>query len=129
MTVEYLNPVGLAKATYSHVAVVSSGRTVYVSGQVAADESGQLVGDTFAVQARQVFDNLRTALAAVQADFSNVVKMNTFVVGLDAEKVTEFRVIRAEYLGAHLPASTLVDTGALVNPKFLLEIEVIAVVD
>ncbi len=129
MPVQFINPDGLAKGTYSHVAVVSGGGTIYVSGQVSADEQGAVVGASFAEQTRQVFENLRTALAGAGARFEHIVKMNIYVVALDAPKVQTFREIRKSFLGSHIPASTLVDTGALVNPEFQIEVEAVAVVD
>ena len=64
MSVSYINPPGLSKGTYSHTAVVTSGKLIFISGQVATDAKGQIVGATFAEQARQVFENLKVALAA-----------------------------------------------------------------
>ncbi len=129
MATQFLNPEGLSAGTYSHVAVVSGGRTVYVSGQVPADAQGAVVGDTFEAQTRQVFANLKTALDAAGAGFEHLVKFTIFIVALDAEKVAMFRSVRAEFLGGHKPTSTMVDTRALVNPAFMVEVEAIAVVD
>lgn len=128
MSVEYHNPAGLAAGSYSHTAVVSGGRTLYVSGQVAFDESGKVVGATFAEQAERVFHNLRIALAAGGAQFSDIVKMNVYVRDLTSEKVRSFREIRGRHLGGHKPASTLVATPALVHEDLMLEVEVVAVV-
>jgi len=129
MATQFLNPDGLSAATYSHVAVVKGGQTVYISGQVSANEKGELVGDTFEAQTRQVFANLQTALAAAGAGLEHLAKLTTFVVGLDAEKVTIFRTVRGELFGDYRPTSTLVDTGALAGPGFMIEIEAIAVID
>lgn len=128
MSVEYINPPGLSKGTYSHAAVVSSGKMIFISGQVATDAKGQIVGTTFAEQARQVFENLKVALQASGADFSNVVKMNTYVRDLTGARVKAFREVRIQYLGNHMPASTLVATPGLVHEDMMLEVEVIAVV-
>ena len=67
MPVEFINPPGLAQGTYSHAAVVTGGRLVFLSGQVAYDAAGQIVGTTFAAQAEQVFANLTEVLAAAVA--------------------------------------------------------------
>jgi enamine deaminase RidA (YjgF/YER057c/UK114 family) len=129
VSVEFLNPAGLARGSYSHTAVVTGGRTVYVSGQVAFDEAGRVVGTTFAEQAERVMKNLETALAAGGARYGHIVKMNIYVRDLTAEKVRTFREIRTRALGTHQPASTLVATPALVHEDLMLEIEAIAVVD
>lgn len=128
MSVEFLNPDGLAAGSYSHVAVVTGGRTLYLSGQVAMDASGKVVGTSFAAQTERVFENLKVALAAGGAHFGHVVKMNVYVRDLTSEKVRCFREIRARYLGDHKPASTLVATPALVHEDMMLEVEVVAVV-
>ncbi|HVL59632.1 MAG TPA: RidA family protein [Burkholderiaceae bacterium] len=129
MPAQFINPPGLSKGTYSHTAVVTGGRTVYVSGQVARDESGSTAGQTFAEQAERVFENLRIALGAAGAEFRHIVKMNIYVRDLTAARVKQFREVRARHLGSHQPASTLVGTTALVDEDLMLEVEVIAVVD
>lgn len=129
MPAQFINPPGLARGTYSHTAVVTGGRTLYVSGQVALDERGEVVGTTFEEQAQRVFENLRVALAAGGAQFSDVVKMNVYVRDLTAAKVRIFREVRQRHLGAHQPASTLVATPALVHEDLMLEVEVVAVTE
>jgi 2-iminobutanoate/2-iminopropanoate deaminase len=128
MSVEFINPPGLSKGSYSHVAIVNSGRMVFISGQVATNQAGEIVGTTFSEQTVQVFENLKIALAASGATFHHIVKMNTYVRDLTGTRVKTFRDIRGRYLGDHLPASTLVATPGLVHEDMMLEVEVIAVV-
>jgi enamine deaminase RidA (YjgF/YER057c/UK114 family) len=126
--VRYLNPPTLSVPTgYSHVAEVSGGRTIYIAGQVAFDNSGKVVGKgDFAAQATQVFENLKLALAAVGATFENVVKVNTYVT--DMSHLPTLREIRGKYYGKFAPASTLVEIGKLAHPDLMVEIEAVAVV-
>jgi reactive intermediate/imine deaminase len=126
--VEYLNPSTLSTPTgYTHVVQVHRGRTVYISGQVAFDRSGNLVGRAdFAAQAAQVFENLKLALAAAGATFENLVKVTTFVT--DLSHIQTLREIRSKYYGAHAPASTLVQITRLANEALMIEVEAIAVV-
>ncbi len=128
MSVEFINPPGLSKGSYSHVAIVNSGRMVFISGQVATNQAGEIVGATFSEQTVQVFENLKIALAASGATFHHIVKMNTYVRDLTGSRVKTFRDIRGRYLGDHKPASTLVATTGLVHEDMMLEVEVIAVV-
>jgi enamine deaminase RidA (YjgF/YER057c/UK114 family) len=128
MSVEFINPPSLSKGSYSHVAIVNSGRMVFVSGQVATNQAGEIVGTTFSEQTVQVFENLQIALAASGATFHHIVKMNTYVRDLTGARVKTFRDIRGRYLGDHKPASTLVATPGLVHEDMMLEVEVIAVV-
>ena len=126
--IQRMNPPGLSTPTgYSHIVSARGGRTIYISGQVAFDAKGQLVGKgDLTAQTKQVFANLDTALKAAGATFNDVVKTNYYL--LDASQVQVIREVRAQYFTNELPASTLVEVGRLANPDFLVEIEVIAVV-
>src|SRR5437764_13269524 len=126
--VKRTNPPELSKPTgYTHVVEASGGKTVYISGQIALDKDGKVVGaGDIGAQTEQVFKNLQTALAAAGATFKDVVKMNTYTT--DMSQVQAIRDVRARYFGDVTPASTLVQVVHLARPEFLLEIEVIAVV-
>lgn len=132
MGIDRSNPPSLSPPTgYTHVTVVPAGRQVHISGQVALNAMGELVGKgDLAAQTDQVFVNLKAALASVGADFSKVFKMVTYVVDLTPDKLPDVRGVRRRHLGdGPYPASTLVGVTALVNPDFLIEIEVIASLD
>ncbi|MEU9169644.1 RidA family protein [Streptomyces sp. NPDC048420] len=121
-------PDGVAPAApYSHV-VLGRGRFVAVSGQLALDEDGKLVGDGDATaQARQVFENLRRCLSAAGATFDDVVKLTYFVT--DMTHMPALRAARTEHIpDDRLPASSAVQVAALVRPEFLMEVEAFAVV-
>jgi len=123
---KFIQPEGLTKPTgYTHVVV--SGGTIYVSGQVAFNEKGEIVGKgDFRAQTQQVFENISKCLKSVNATFDDIVKMNTYVVNMKPEDLPIIREVRRNYLSAeHPPASTLVGVTALANPDFLIEIEVI----
>jgi reactive intermediate/imine deaminase len=123
------NPPALSKPTgYTHVVETSGAvKMVYISGQVAYDQSGTVVGaGDMRVQAEQIFKNLDTALKAAGATFSDVVKMNTYIT--DVSKAPAVREVRARYFGDTAPASTFVEVKGLVRPELMLEIEVIAAV-
>lgn len=126
---KHVNPSSLSKPTgYTHVVEVRGGRTLYVSGQIAVDRNGVVVGKgDLKAQAQQVFENLQAALAAGGATFDNVVKMTFFVT--DAAQVQVVRDVRDRYLKKEPPASTLVQVAALVRPELLIEVEAIAVVE
>ena len=89
------------------------------------DKDGKLVGaDDFTAQARQVFENVKAALAATDATMADVVKINLYV--LDASQVVKFREVRSEYF-KDPPASTAVEVRALLRPGIMLEMDAIAV--
>ncbi|MFF8641190.1 RidA family protein [Streptomyces sp. NPDC015345] len=121
-------PEGVAPATaYTHV-VMGTGRLVAISGQLALDEDGDLVGEgDAAAQARQVFENLRRCLAAAGATFDDVVKLTYFVT--DMAHMPAVRAARDAFLDPErLPAASAVQVAALVGSEFLMEIEAFAVV-
>ena len=127
--VKRTNPPALSTPTgYTHVVeVMGPGKTVYISGQIALDKGGNLVGaGDMKAQAEQVFKNLEAALAAAGATFDSVVKMNTYTT--DMTQVQAIRDVRTKYFTKSTPASTLVQVVKLARPDLLLEIEVIAVV-
>jgi len=123
------NPPTLSKPTgYTHV-VETAGpvKTVYISGQIAYDEAGNVVGGgDMKAQAEQVFKNLDVALKAAGATFSDVVKMNSYIT--DMSKAPAVREVRARYFTNAAPASTFVEVKGLVRPELMLEVEVIAAV-
>jgi len=118
-------PVG----TYSQAVRVETGDAVWihVSGQIAIDLEGNLVGPgDLRAQTRQVFENLRAILEAHGATFADVVKIGTYLTTLD--DLAGMREVRSEYLTAEPPASTAVQVVALVVPDALIEIDLVAVV-
>ncbi len=126
---DFINPPTLSKPTgYSHVADVHAARCIHVSGQVALNAAGELVGKgDLVAQAEQVYANLTEALRAVDASFADVVKVVTYVVGLSPESAAAIRTVRMRHLGeGPYPTSTMVGVNALVHPDFLIEIEVVA---
>ncbi len=131
MALEHINPDGISRPTsYTHVVRASGGSTVYISGQVAIDAGGSIVGaGDFEAQARQVFANLRTALAAVGATFDDVAKMNTYIVDYTPEFLPALQAARADTMGEHPPASTLIGVQALATPELMIEVEAVAVLD
>ena len=127
--VKRTNPPTLSKPTgYTHIVEVSgAAKMVYISGQIAFDTNGNVVGaGDMKAQAEQVFKNLDAALTAAGAKFSDIVKMNTYITDMD--KAPAVREVRARYFGDTTPASTFVKVAGLVRPELMLEIEVIAAV-
>jgi enamine deaminase RidA (YjgF/YER057c/UK114 family) len=112
---------------YSHVVSVEGARTIYVSGQLARDRAGNLVGKgDMRAQLRQVGENVKAALEAAGASLGDLVKTTTFVT--DIGEYFKHVDVRMEYFGAALPTSTTVEVRQLAHPDFLVEVEVVAVV-
>jgi len=124
----FVNPEGTHRPTgYTHVVEVTAGRPVYVSGQVALDANGDLVGPgDVGAQARQVFENLQAALRSVGAGFEQVVKLNVYLV--DATQMPTVRQVRDQYVDpARPPASTAVEIRRLVRDDLLVEVDAVAI--
>ena len=109
---------------YSQAVLID--KTLYISGSVAADENGQLVasGD-MAGQMRTAYANIRRTLAAHGAGFDEVVKETIYTTDMDA--LLKASDMRFEYYDKErLPTTSWVQVQRLVDPGFLVEIEVVA---
>lgn len=125
----FINPPTLATPPgYTQVVEASGGRTIYISGQVALDAAGHVVGaGDVRAQAAQVFANLQAALEAAGATFAHVVKLNVYL--LDVAALPLLREVRERYINIQAPpASTLVEVRRLAREEFLVEVEAIATV-
>ncbi|WP_433519266.1 RidA family protein [Nonomuraea sp. CA-143628] len=128
------NPVGVPApiGNYSHVATVPENTTlVFVSGQVGTLRDGSLAGSDALSQTRQVFANLRSVLDEFEATPDDVVKLLTFVSGV--EHLPGFRTARDEvfaewYPGGDVPAHSLAVVAALAGPELTVEVEAVIAV-
>jgi reactive intermediate/imine deaminase len=125
----HVNPPALSTPTgYTHVVAPQRGRLVFIAGQVSADRSGSVVGKgDFKAQARQVFENLKTAVEAAGGTMADIAKINVYVT--DLSQISALREVRQQYFTGNPPASTLVQVVSLARPEYLLEIEAIVAVD
>ena len=115
--------------SYSHAVrlELDGAALLFVSGQLALDRQGKLVGEgDMARQTEQVFENLRAILEANGATFGDVVKIGSYLT--DMSQLAAMREVRVRYLPEEPPASTLVGVSRLVLPEALLEVEVVAAV-
>ena len=121
----FINPPDVHTPTgYSHTAIVPAGcALVYLSGQVGVRPDGSIPA-TLADQAEQKFNNIAALLRAHGLDASSIVKITLFVVA--GQDIKTVRAARGNLLGAHKPTSTAVFISQLVDPKLLVECEVIA---
>ena len=128
---QFLKPDGIAPGNgYSHVVVTSPGKLVFISGQVARDKQGNLVGKgDLRAQTVQVFENLKAALASAGATFNDVVKINWYVKDYKQENLGILREVRTMYVNKdNPPASTLSGVAALAQDDYLIEVEAVAAI-
>src|SRR4029077_17555073 len=134
LEIERKQPAGMnvrmqqGKPAYSHVVTVNGpGKTIYVAGQLARDEAGNLVGKgDMRAQMEQTFKNLDLCLKAAGASWADVVKTNTFVT--DYPEFSKHSDVRMRYIGFAAPTSTTRRLCRLADPDAMVETELIAVV-
>jgi len=127
MTREEIRVDALAEPLSHYTDAVRAGDLLFVSGLVAVDGEGLLVGgEDVVAQARQVFENLRSVLAAAGCGFEDVVKVTIFLTDVDDR--SQINPVRQEAFGAARPASTLVEVSRLAVPGAKIEVEAVAVV-
>lgn len=122
-----LTPEGVAPpgGHFSHgVVVEEAARVLYVAGQVALDEDGELVGpgDPTA-QATQVFTNLRRVIESARGRMEHVAKTTLFLV--DLEHRGPVGEVRKRFFPTDPPANTLLVVSSLARPDLLIEVEAI----
>jgi enamine deaminase RidA (YjgF/YER057c/UK114 family) len=101
---------------YSHVVVAPQGRRVVISGQVALDSEGNLVGkDDFEKQCIQVHENIAKALASVGLTFKDVIRTDNYIT--DRKYLPLLRKVRANYIAKDSPpTSTLLIVDGPISP-------------
>lgn len=123
-----VNPAGLHPelGDYSHV-VFDGDHTYYISGQVPLTSQGDIAGDGMIGQSHQVMKNLVKALESADLDTDSVVKLTVFLT--DPADGATFAEVRRQYFSAPFPASSMVVVASLLNERWKLEVEAIAVDD
>ena len=130
MTPTIVNPPELHDPTafgYSHTASAPAGELVFVAGQYGSDETGETASKDFATQVEQSFANLGTALHAVGLDYTHVVRIGTYIVDHDHDKLECLVAAVRRIWGDRPPAQTLVGVAALALPEMRFEVEAVAV--
>tara|TARA_Y100001936_G_scaffold253407_1_gene317825 strand:+ start:18648 stop:19052 length:405 start_codon:yes stop_codon:yes gene_type:complete len=125
-----LNPDTVAvplKPYYSNAVRSEAGPLLWISGQVALDAKGQLMGkDDLRAQAVQVLENIKAILEDSNATMEDIVKVTVYVT--DIRAFNDIADIREKYFPVFGPASVICEVSALAWPEFLIEIEAVAVV-
>jgi reactive intermediate/imine deaminase len=124
---EEIRAEGLAEPISHYTDAVRAGGFLHVSGIVAVDAEGRLVGgDDVIAQTRQVFRNMSAILEAGGCAFEDVVKVTIFLTDIDDRP--QINPLRQEHFGAARPASTLVEVPRLAVEGAKVEIECVALV-
>lgn len=132
MDKKYINPDTLLKPRgYTHIVTISGpAKMIFISGQVAVDKEGKLVGPgDLKAQIRQAATNLKAALAAAGATSADIIKTNTYIVNYKQSDYSAMREARGElFPDGEPPASTLVGVTSLAIDGLMVEMEAIAAV-
>jgi enamine deaminase RidA (YjgF/YER057c/UK114 family) len=129
MNVEHLNPDGLHRnPAFSQVVTVEGPcRTIYIGGQNAVDATGAIVGDEVGEQTRQALRNLEIALAGAGATLADIVTWRVSVVAGQPLGAAFAAAQEAWGRRPDPPAISVLVVAGLANPRFLVEIEAVAV--
>ncbi|MEI5101913.1 RidA family protein [Streptomyces sp. PmtG] len=123
------NPATLHDPTpfgYSHAAS-APGELVFIGGQYASDADGSPVPGDFAAQVELSFERLRLALEGVGLGFEHVVRLGSYIVDHDHDKLQALGKALHARFGDRLPAQTLSGVAALALPGMLFEVDAVAV--
>jgi enamine deaminase RidA (YjgF/YER057c/UK114 family) len=125
----YINP-GTLAALDGFTHAVRVGSTVYVSGEVALDSVGGLVGPgDLAAQARQAFANLDLVLHIAGAVPEEVVRLDVYVVGYKPGDLAVIRAAGAKFFPArNPPAGVVLGVAALPRDGLLIAVDATAVI-
>ncbi len=125
--VDAVNPVEVWPpfGAFSMAVIQGEGQLVYLKGQVALDRQGQIVGaGDMRAQVRKVLENIRTVLASMGGQISDVVSLVHYAT--DIELFMGTGDIRREFFEAPFPITTTVQVGRLYHPDLLIEITAVA---
>jgi 2-iminobutanoate/2-iminopropanoate deaminase len=134
MDKESINPPTVFRSLdhgFSQAVAATGRRTLYLSGQVAWDSQKQLIGGaSLEGQAGQAFQNLQHVVEAAGGTLADVVAVRIYIVDYRPETAAAVSsVFRRFFTDAVKPAATWVGVATLAEPRFLIEVEAVAVLD
>lgn len=122
MTIQFFEETNASTRTLPRSLVTKAGGFVFISGQVARDESGDVIRGTIEAHTRQTMKNVAHALALAGCTLDDVVKATIWLD--DAGDFNEFNRVYAEFFPRSKPARSTIQAKNMVDTK--IEIEVIA---
>ena len=131
MTMRILQPPEWARPRgYSNGIIVSSGRLVFVAGQIGWNASAEFESDDFVAQTAQALRNIVAVLAQAEARPDHIARMTWYVTDRAEylRRGAEIGRVYREVIGNHYPVMTAVEVSALMESQAKVEIEVTAVV-
>ncbi|QNP69639.1 RidA family protein [Streptomyces roseirectus] len=132
MSVDRVNPAGLAPPTgFSHAVVATGTRVVFLAGQTALDADGKVVGQTLTEQFSTALGNLLTALAAAGGRPADLARVTVYVTDVAAYRAAapELGRVWRELAGRDYPAMAVVGIVRLWDEAALVELDGVAVLE
>ena len=133
MSKTVINPDSLVKPSgYSHAIKAEGKNIVYLSGQIAFDKDGKVVGEgDMAKQFEQAISNLKITIEEAGGKLQDITKLNIYITNKQAykENLRLIGKIYQSYFGKYYPAMTLAVVKDLFDDGAMIEIEGIAVLD
>jgi len=131
MTLERVNPEGLAKPVgFSH-AVVGEGRIIFLAGQTALDADGRIVGEGVVDQFEVALANLLAALGAAGGTPQQLASLTIYIVDMDDYKAhaREIGTVWRRLVGTDYPAMAGIGVPRLWDTAALVEVQGFAVIE
>ena len=112
---------------FAHATIAEArGRLLFISGMLAKDASGAIVGKgDIELQTRQVCENLKAAVEAAGGTLEDICRVDVYIRNM--EHFPQIHAVRREYFTGVAPASTMVEVAKFTTPDALIEINAIAV--
>jgi len=113
---------------FSQAIVTEGGKTVWIAGHTGqTDSTGKSLAGDFDAQVYQTFRNIQATLESTGAALKDIVAMTVFLT--DPRNTTRMTEIRRELFANDFPTSAAITVTGLADPRMLIEIQGVAVVD
>ena len=112
---------------YGYSQAVKVGDTIYLSGQISHDETGEIIGiNDVEAQIRQAYVNIKKLLAEYGAGLENIVDETVFATDMEGAFAAAVKCRQEIFSGTPVLASTIVEIKRLAFPELLIEIKCVA---
>jgi 2-iminobutanoate/2-iminopropanoate deaminase len=121
-------PAPMRGGAFSAGVEAPAGRTIYVSGQVSMDADGNVVGEgDIKRQTETVLEHVKTVVEEAGGGMEDIAKVTVFI--RDMRLYDKIHEVRRKYFEEPYPSSSMVEVSALIDPRLLIEIEAVAVIE
>ncbi len=104
---------------------VKADNWLYISGQIALDPGGNVVGKgDMRAQSQRVFENIAAILQQAGGTLDNLVRITAYLT--DMSRYQEYNEVRTKFLGTCPPASTTVQVSGLAFDGLVVEVDAVA---